>query len=86
MMEVTESEEAELKDLFALKSNACSNFQRKFLRDVLHEAIADSENLGSDKVLLVSNIFQLLDEHDTWNVFLNKVSVFVGNQLEKPAI
>ena len=83
MMQTSERDGAELKDLFVLEKGQCSKFQQTFLRDVIHEAIADSQNLGIDKVFLVSKLFQLFEEQKTRNfekIFLAKVSQFIGNR------
>ena len=83
MMQTSEREGAELKDLFVLENGQCSKFQQTFLRDVIHEAIADSQNLGTDKVFLVSKLFQLFEEWNTKNferIFFVKVAQFIGNR------
>ena len=83
MMQTSEREGAELKDLFFVENGQCSKFQQMFLHDVIHEAIADSQNLGIDKVFLVSKLFQLFEERnskDFEKLFLAKVAQFIGNR------
>ena len=83
MMEVTECRGSTLKDLFVLQSGECSKFQRKLLRDVVYEAVADSRSPGSDKLQRVSNVFRLFAEHHDPSlevIFLNKAATFMDNE------
>ena len=83
MMEVTECQGSTLKDLFVLQSGECSKFQRKLLRDVVYEAVADSRRPGSDKLQRVSNVFRLFHEHHDPSlevIFLNKAATFMDNE------
>ena len=85
MMEVTERQGSTLKDLFVLQSGECSKFQRKLLRDVVYEAVADSKSPVSDKLQRVSNVFRLFEEHHDPSlevIFLNKAATFMDNECE----
>ena len=66
-----------------LKSGECSKFQRRFLRDVVYEAVADSRSPGSDKLLKVGNVFELFEEHHDPSlevILLNKAAIFIDNE------
>ena len=83
MMEVTECQGSTLRDLFVLKSGECSKFQRRLLRDVVFEAVADSRIPGSDKLMKVGNVFRLFEEHHDPSlevILLNKAAIFIGNE------
>ena len=89
LREATESQGSTARDLFVLSSNQCSKLQRRLLRDVIHEAVADSD--GPDKLLRVSNVFQVFSEQYTCTegapnlevLFLQKAATFMGSEGDK---
>ena len=76
-----------LKDLFVTDSGQCSGFQRRLLRDVVHDAIADTP--GGEKVQRVSNVHRLFEEHHEPSleiIFLEKASAFIEESEENAKI
>ena len=81
-----------LKDLFIMDSGHCTEFQRRLLRDVVLDSIADAP--GGEKLQRVSNVYRLFegDEDELSRefclgksieiIFLEKAAVFIEESTE----
>ena len=72
-----------LKDLFMTEEGQCTKFQKRLLRDVIHDAIADAP--GGEKIQRLSNVHRLFEEMHEPSldiIFLEKASAFIQESEE----